>query len=38
LLTAVPDATVSAIVNLLPNDPEYVARFADGLRMAGLPE
>ena len=38
LLTVVPDATVSAIVNLLPNDPEYVARFADGLRMAGLPE
>ena len=38
LLTAVPDATVSAIVDLLPNDPEYVARFAHGLRMAGLPE
>jgi adenylate cyclase len=39
LLESHPDVTISHIVELIPGgDPDYNARFAEGLRAAGLPE
>lgn len=37
LLRHYPDLTVSAVSNAMPNQPEFLARFAEGLETAGVP-
>ncbi len=37
LLRYFPDLTVSVVVAALPNQLEFLARFAEGLEEAGLP-
>lgn len=38
LLQAYPDLTVTTLLGILPAGPDYLRRFADGLRWAGMPE
>jgi adenylate cyclase len=38
LLEAFPGLTVSRAVDATPGNPEFLARYAQGLRVAGLPE
>lgn len=38
LLQAYPDLTITKLLGILPAGPDYLRRFSDGLRWAGLPE
>lgn len=38
LLQAYPDLTITKLLGILPAGPDYLQRFSDGLRWAGLPE
>jgi adenylate cyclase len=38
LLRTYPNVTISQLLALIPATPDYISRYAEGLRKAGLPE